>query len=61
MRNMANKAFEGEFSATFALDLAHKDLRLALEMADELGVPGHDRAAGHEPDAHGTGNGARRI
>jgi 3-hydroxyisobutyrate dehydrogenase-like beta-hydroxyacid dehydrogenase len=22
------------------LDLAHKDLRLALEMADELGVPG---------------------
>ena len=25
---------------TFALDLAHKDLRLALELADELGVPG---------------------
>ena len=30
----------GDFKATFALDLAHKDLRLALEMADELGVPG---------------------
>jgi 3-hydroxyisobutyrate dehydrogenase-like beta-hydroxyacid dehydrogenase len=38
--NMAVKAFKGEFEATFALDLAHKDLRLALEMADELGVPG---------------------
>ena len=38
--NMASKAFRGEFEATFALDLAHKDLRLALELADELGVPG---------------------
>lgn len=38
--NMANKALKGQFQATFALDLAHKDLRLALEMADELGVPG---------------------
>jgi len=38
--NMATKAFKGAFEATFALDLAHKDLRLALEMADELGVPG---------------------
>ena len=38
--NMATKALAGNFKATFALDLAHKDLRLALEMADELGVPG---------------------
>ncbi len=38
--NMATKAFKGAFDATFALDLAHKDLRLAMEMADELGVPG---------------------
>jgi 3-hydroxyisobutyrate dehydrogenase-like beta-hydroxyacid dehydrogenase len=38
--NMANKAFKGAFEATFALDLAHKDLRLALELADETGVPG---------------------
>jgi 3-hydroxyisobutyrate dehydrogenase-like beta-hydroxyacid dehydrogenase len=38
--NMANKALKGQFQATFALDLAHKDLRLALELADELGVPG---------------------
>ena len=39
-RSMSNKAFAGEFEPTFALDLAHKDLRLALELADELGVPG---------------------
>lgn len=39
-RNIADKAFKREFQATFALDLAHKDLRLALELADELGVPG---------------------
>ncbi len=38
--NMANKALAGNFKATFALDLAHKDLRLALQMADDLGVPG---------------------
>ena len=38
--SMASKALAGDFRPTFALDLAHKDLRLALEMADELGVPG---------------------
>ena len=38
--NMSNKALAGDYKATFALNLAHKDLRLALEMADELGVPG---------------------
>jgi len=38
--NMARKALAGDYAPTFALDLAHKDLRLALEMADELGVPG---------------------
>jgi 3-hydroxyisobutyrate dehydrogenase-like beta-hydroxyacid dehydrogenase len=39
-RNMATKALAGNFAATFALDLAHKDMRLAMELADELGVPG---------------------
>ncbi|HTI80280.1 MAG TPA: NAD(P)-dependent oxidoreductase [Acetobacteraceae bacterium] len=39
-RNLSEKAFKREFAASFALDLAHKDLRLALELADELGVPG---------------------
>jgi 3-hydroxyisobutyrate dehydrogenase-like beta-hydroxyacid dehydrogenase len=38
--NMSNKALAGDYKPTFALNLAHKDLRLALEMADELGVPG---------------------
>ena len=37
---MATKAFAGNFAPTFALDLAHKDMRLAMELADELGVPG---------------------
>jgi len=39
-RTLAEKAFSRDFSPGFALDLAHKDLRLALEMADELGMPG---------------------
>jgi 3-hydroxyisobutyrate dehydrogenase-like beta-hydroxyacid dehydrogenase len=38
--NLAKKTLAGDFAPTFALDLAHKDLRLALELADELGVPG---------------------
>jgi 3-hydroxyisobutyrate dehydrogenase-like beta-hydroxyacid dehydrogenase len=38
--NLAPKVLAGDFTPSFALDLAHKDLRLALEMADELGVPG---------------------
>ena len=38
--NMSTKTLAGDFKPTFALDLAHKDLRLALELADELGVPG---------------------
>ena len=38
--NLSAKTLAGDFTATFALDLAHKDMRLALQMADELGVPG---------------------
>jgi 3-hydroxyisobutyrate dehydrogenase-like beta-hydroxyacid dehydrogenase len=38
--NLATKTLAGDFRPTFALDLAHKDLRLALELADDLGVPG---------------------
>src|ERR1700710_598628 len=38
--NLSSNTFAGHSKPTFALDLAHKDLRLALEMADELGVPG---------------------
>jgi 3-hydroxyisobutyrate dehydrogenase-like beta-hydroxyacid dehydrogenase len=39
-RNLSAKTFKRDFKPGFALDLAHKDLRLALEMADEFGVPG---------------------
>jgi len=39
-RSLAGKSFAGDFKPGFSLDLAHKDLRLALELADELGVPG---------------------
>jgi 3-hydroxyisobutyrate dehydrogenase-like beta-hydroxyacid dehydrogenase len=38
-RNLSAKTFKRDFKPGFALDLAHKDLRLALEMADEFGVP----------------------
>lgn len=39
-RNLGKKAFARNFKPGFALDLAHKDLRLALQMADEVGLPG---------------------
>jgi 3-hydroxyisobutyrate dehydrogenase-like beta-hydroxyacid dehydrogenase len=39
-RGLGQKAFARDFKPGFALDLAHKDLRLALEMADEVGLPG---------------------
>ena len=38
-RGVAHKTLNGDWSASFALDLAYKDLHLALELADELGVP----------------------
>ena len=38
-RGVAHKTLNGDWSATFTIDLAYKDLHLALEMGDELGVP----------------------
>lgn len=38
--SLAGKAFAGDFAPGFALDLAHKDLRLAVQLADRTGVPG---------------------
>jgi 3-hydroxyisobutyrate dehydrogenase-like beta-hydroxyacid dehydrogenase len=38
-RNLMRRGLGGEFKASFALDLAYKDLHLALELGDELGVP----------------------
>lgn len=38
-RATARAALAGDWSPTFALDLAYKDLHLALELADEIGIP----------------------
>ena len=38
-RGMAHTTLRGDWSPSFALDLAYKDMHLALELADELGVP----------------------
>ncbi len=38
-KSMTTRALSGDFTASFALDLAHKDLRLAQQLADEIGVP----------------------
>ena len=38
--SLTTKAFAGNFAPGFALDLAHKDLRLAVQLADRTGVPG---------------------
>ena len=39
MRLFPSNVFAGNFTPGFSIDLAHKDLRLALEMGDELSVP----------------------
>ncbi|MGE3541679.1 MAG: NAD(P)-dependent oxidoreductase [Candidatus Tectimicrobiota bacterium] len=39
MRAFPQKIFAGDFSPGFMIDLAHKDLRLALELGDELSIP----------------------
>ncbi len=40
VRNLSLRALKGQFSPpSFALNLAYKDLHLALELGDELGVP----------------------
>ena len=38
-RAVARKALAGDWSPTFALDLAYKDMHLALQLADEIGIP----------------------
>jgi 3-hydroxyisobutyrate dehydrogenase-like beta-hydroxyacid dehydrogenase len=40
IRNFTLRALPGKYSPpSFALDLAYKDLHLALELGDELGIP----------------------
>jgi 3-hydroxyisobutyrate dehydrogenase-like beta-hydroxyacid dehydrogenase len=46
-RSLSERAVSGDFKASFALDLAYKDLHLALELGDELGVPLQQGAATH--------------
>ena len=38
-QKLGERALSRDFKAAFALDLAYKDMHLALEMADQLGVP----------------------
>ncbi len=47
-KSFSERALKGVFSPpSFALNLAHKDLRLALELADELDVPLPQGSATH--------------
>jgi 3-hydroxyisobutyrate dehydrogenase-like beta-hydroxyacid dehydrogenase len=39
-RNLAARGLKGNFAPSFALDLAYKDLGLAVDLAAEYGVPG---------------------
>jgi 3-hydroxyisobutyrate dehydrogenase len=39
LRQFPQKVFVGDFTPGFTIDLAFKDLRLALELGDELAVP----------------------
>ena len=48
IKNFTARALVGHYSPpSFALDLAYKDLHLALELGDELGVPLQQGAATH--------------
>ncbi len=38
-RLFSDRVLKGNFKASFALDLAYKDVHLALELSDQLGVP----------------------
>lgn len=38
-RGVAYKTLNGDWSPSFTIDLAYKDLHLALELGDELGIP----------------------
>jgi 3-hydroxyisobutyrate dehydrogenase-like beta-hydroxyacid dehydrogenase len=48
VKNFSLRALQGKYSPpSFALDLAYKDLHLALELGDELGVPLSQGSATH--------------
>jgi len=48
VKNFSLRALQGKYSPpSFALNLAYKDLHLALELGDELGVPLSQGSATH--------------
>jgi 3-hydroxyisobutyrate dehydrogenase-like beta-hydroxyacid dehydrogenase len=59
-RAVADRARSGDYSASFTLDIGYKDVRLALQLADELGVPAPVGAGVHNlmRVARGMGFGA---
>jgi 3-hydroxyisobutyrate dehydrogenase-like beta-hydroxyacid dehydrogenase len=61
LKNMSERALSGDLTASFALNLAYKDLHLALELGDELGVPLPQGASTHNLQrmARGMGLGAK--
>ncbi len=46
-RMFSERVMNGNFKASFALDLAYKDMHLALELSDQLGAPTPLAAATH--------------
>jgi 3-hydroxyisobutyrate dehydrogenase-like beta-hydroxyacid dehydrogenase len=46
-RSTADRALSGDYTPSFTLDLAYKDVHLALELADRLSVPTPAGAAAH--------------
>jgi 3-hydroxyisobutyrate dehydrogenase-like beta-hydroxyacid dehydrogenase len=46
-KSFSERALSGKLDPSFALNLAYKDLHLALELGDELGVPLYQGASTH--------------
>jgi len=46
-KSFSERALSGKLDPSFALNLAYKDLHLALELGDELGVPLPQGSATH--------------
>ena len=59
-RGLAKDTLAGDWSPSFALDLAYKDLHLALELADELNVPLSRSPQVHNFMRMARGHGTRR-
>ena len=62
-RAVARKVLAGDWSPTFTLDLAYKDMHLALQLADEIGIPLPQAAQTHNlmRMARGSGYGGDDV